>query len=113
MLEIQPMMNSAVQDIFDFKTCCQVRIWDLNLEIHVRNVGKHAVVIPSYFDLDGKGGKRRIQTLMPHGEHRIEPGQLMAFYCFMDEEVWRHSQRMVFYDRAGNVYELPIRQKGR
>ncbi len=31
MLEIHPIMNSAVEEIFGFKTCCGLRAFDQNL----------------------------------------------------------------------------------
>lgn len=91
-----------------FKTCCSIRVWDQNLEIHVRNVGDRAVVVPSYMDLEGEHGSKRIHTLMPAGEHRIEPGGIKAFYCYMDETLWDRSRRLIFHDCAGNKYSVEI-----
>ena len=39
MLEIHIIMNSAVEDILAFKTCCGLKVMDQNLEIHVKNSG--------------------------------------------------------------------------
>jgi hypothetical protein len=66
------------------------------------------VRVPSYVDLKGSYGTRRIDTLMPAGDQRIEPGGIIAFYCFMDEALWRVSERMVFYDSRGKEYEIPV-----
>ena len=108
MLEIHAIMNSSVEDVFAFKTCCSLRVLDQNLEIQVRNVGHRAVVVPSYLDLEGEHGSTRIYTLMPAGEHRIEPGEIKAFYCYMDETFWNRSRRLVFHDIEGNKYSVEI-----
>ena len=108
MLEIRAIMNSPVEDIFGFKTCCGFRAYDQNLEIHVKNRGKRPVVVPSHFDLKGEEGERRIDNLMPHGELCIEPEEIKAFYCLMDETQWKAARQMVFYDTEGNNYEVDI-----
>jgi hypothetical protein len=45
--------------------------------------------------------------LIPSGEHLLRPGELMAFYCFMDETLWDQARTMTFYDTAGNKYGVP------
>ena len=108
MLEIRPIMNTSAEDILSFRTCCSIRVWDQNLEIHVINNGREPVVVPSYFDLENNKGIKRIETLMPAGEHRIDPGQMMAFYCYMDEVLWKEARRIVFYDSEGNAFGVEI-----
>jgi len=108
MLEISPIMNSAVEDIFGFKTCCGMRAFDQNLEIHVRNVGESPIVVPSHFDLQGPWGSRRINTLMPNGDQRILPGEIKAFYCEMDDALWMKARRMVFFDSETNSYLVEL-----
>ena len=56
MLEIRIIMNSSVEDILAFKTCCSLKMFDQNLEIHVANQGTGPVTVPSYFDLEGESG---------------------------------------------------------
>jgi hypothetical protein len=108
MLDIRPIMNSQCEEIFEFKTCCGIKVFEQNLEIHVRNVGSTFVVVPSYFDLEGESGVKRIETLMPHGRHRLDPGEIIAFYCYMDEKTWTEGRHMVFYDTAGNPYRVSV-----
>jgi len=36
-LYIRPIMNSSVEEIFAFKTCCGMRVFDQNLEIQITN----------------------------------------------------------------------------
>ncbi len=108
MLHIKVIMNSAVEEILAFKTCCGLKAFDQNLEIHVRNVGTQPVVVPSCFDLEGDYGSQRIVAVMPPGDQVIAPGELKAFYCTMDEDLWKRSRRIVFFDNQGRAYPAQI-----
>jgi len=108
MLEISAVMNSGVEDIFAFKTCCGVRVFDQNLEILIRNKGPDTVVVPSHCDLRGLGRAFRITNLMPHGDQRILPGEVKAFYCTMDEVTWSDARELVIYDKKGKAYSISI-----
>lgn len=112
MLEISAAMNSGVEEIFAFKTCCGMRVSDQNLEILIKNRGSHPVVVPSYCDLHGIRGTRRITTLMPNGDQEILPGEIKAFYCMMDDVLWNESRELAFYDKEGNAYLVGVRQEG-
>jgi hypothetical protein len=105
-------MNSPIEDIFAFKTCCGPRVFDQNLEIHITNHSDRTVHIPSYFDLKDGSGLHRVDTLMPHGERRVGPGETIAFYCSMDEMQWKAAQKIVFYDTRGNAYAVKIAHGG-
>lgn len=107
-LHIHPIMNSAVEDIFAFKTCCGVRVFDQNLEFLITNTGKRLIRIPSYFDMEEASGVHRVDTLLPHGEQALAPGQTVAFYCTMDEARWKKARKVVFYDTEGNHYAVKI-----
>jgi hypothetical protein len=108
MLKISCIMNSSVEDILAFKTCCGLKMFDQNLEIHLTNQGPAPVRVPSYFDLEIAEGKKRIDNLMPPGEHLLQPGDLMAFYCTMDESLWNKARGLIFYDTEGNQYQVSI-----
>jgi hypothetical protein len=108
-LQIQVIMNSAVEDIFGFKTCCGMRVFDQNLEIRITNSGQENVCVPSYFDLHDTHGSERVETLMPHGRIRVAPGDTIAFYCTMDENRWKKATRIVFYDTDGDRYAIDLR----
>ncbi len=112
MLEIKAIMNSPVEDIFAFKTCCGARTFDQNLEILVTNQSNSPVVVPSHFDLLGDSEPYRVRTLMPHGDQKIEPNATIAFYCSMDESRWYQARLMVFYDAEGNSYPVDIAPAG-
>jgi hypothetical protein len=109
MLKINLIMNSGVEEIFAFKTCCGARAFDQNLEIHIKNRGSSAIVVHSYCDLRGIRGTLRISTLMPNGDQKILPGEIKAFYCMMDEVLWNESRDLVFYDKEGNAHAVGIR----
>jgi hypothetical protein len=113
MLHIRVIMNSAVEDIFNFKTGCCLRLFDQNLEIQVENRRLFPVTIPSYFDLEGMDGSvRRIDTLIPGGNQEIPPGEIKAFYCQMDEQLWNRSKALTFYDNKGDAYAIQINGDG-
>ncbi len=99
-------MNSDVEDILAFKTCCNLKMFDQNLEIHITNQGNRPIRVPSYFDLETMNTTKRISTLTPAGEHLLHPGELMAFYCYMDETLWDQARRLIFYDAQGNRYPV-------
>ncbi len=107
MLEIRPIMNSPVGEIFSFKAC-GIRAYDQNLEIHLRNASDRPVVVPSHFDLKGKGKTQRINNLMPYGDQRIEPGETRAFYCYMDDREWGAAEEIVFYDSENSRYPVKL-----
>jgi hypothetical protein len=109
MLKIQVIMNSPVEEILAFRTCCSLKMFDQNLEVHVTNHGVAPVTVPSYFDIEGESGfRQRVDTLTPPGEHRLEAGEIIAFYCYMDEMLWNRGRRIVFYDSESNEYPVEI-----
>ena len=109
MLHIRVIMNSTVEDVFNFKTGCCLRLFDQNLEILLENSRPQPIVISSYFDLEiNNGDIRRIDTLMPAGNQEIAPGDIKAFYCQMDEHLWKRSKALTFYDNKGNIYPVEI-----
>ncbi len=104
MLDITFIMNSDMPEILSFRTCCGLlKSLDQNLEIHVRNRGDRPITVESAFDLDVDGAMKRISAVTPPGRHTIEPGELKAFYTYVDELVWRKCRGAVFYgaDRTG------------
>jgi len=108
MLEIRIIMNSAVEEIFAFKTCCGVKVFDQNLEILVKNRGDRTVILMSSFDLEGEHATKRIDAVTPPGEHPLVAGEIKALYCYMDETDWASANAIVLYDREGNRYPVKI-----
>jgi hypothetical protein len=113
MLEIRFIMNSPVADIFAFKTCCGLKMFDQNLEIHLVNRGTKPIVVPSFFDWGTPEEVRRFDCLVPPEGLRIDPGEIKAFYCCMDENLWNKGESATFYDQEGNRYPVAVnRAKG-
>jgi len=109
MLHIRVNMNSTVEDVFNFKTGCCLRLFDQNLEILLENSRPQPIVISSYFDLEiNNGDIRHIDTLMPAGNMEIPPGDIKAFYCRMDECLWKQAKAITFYDDRGNIYPVAV-----
>jgi hypothetical protein len=108
-LFIRPIMNSSVEEIFAFKTCCGLQVFDQNLEIQITNQNDYPVYVQSYFDLLGSSGTHRIETLMPHGTQRVASGETIAFYCTMDETLWARAEEIIFHDTEGKEYSLELR----
>ena len=111
MLEIRLIVDSAATEVFGTK-CCNLRFPDANLELHVTNRGEESVVVQSHLDLEGDHGTKRIVSLFPGGEQRIEPGRTMAFYCYVDEELWQRSQSLVLEDERGGRHRASIGESG-
>jgi len=108
-LFIRPIMNSSVEEIFAFKTCCGMRVFDQNLEIQITNQNHYPVYVQSFFDLLDSSGVQRVETLMPHGTQRIASGETIAFYCTMDDSLWARAKKIVFHDTQGKEYSLRLR----
>ena len=77
-LEIKPIMNSDVEDILAFKTCCSLQMNDQNLEIHLTNHGEKPLVVSSTFELKGDFGVLRIDSVTPTGPQPVQPGRTLA-----------------------------------
>jgi hypothetical protein len=102
-------MNSSIEEILAFKTCCSLfRVFDQNLEIHVTNKSDRPVTIVSTFEIVGDQGSVRMDAVTPPGKHQLQPGEIKALYCYMDETVWAASRHMVFHDSDGNQYPVEI-----
>lgn len=108
MLKIEINMNSSTAEVLAFKTCCGLGVFDQNLEILVTNRGAQAVVIPCAFDLVLERETRRFDNLFPSGELRIEPGEVKAFYCQMDENLFKNARALIIRDSSGNEFRTEI-----
>ncbi|MEN6464242.1 MAG: hypothetical protein ABFD62_03585 [Syntrophaceae bacterium] len=111
MIEIKAIMNSGIEEIMNFKTACCLRLFDMNLEIHLRNNGSEEVRLFGYFDLEGDKGCRRVGALFPPGPYLMKPGDLKALYCQMDDNVWAAHGSLTFYDIEGKRYSSLINEQ--
>ena len=107
MLEVKVIMNSSVEDVIGFK-CCSLP--DQNLEIHVKNLGRNALKVPSRFELEGEGGVTELKTVYPPGGQLVQPGESAAFYCTMDEEVWKSVRAITAFDDKGKPFRAILQE---
>lgn len=107
MLSIKAFMNSCMESVLNFKTGCCHRLFDMNLEIQVKNLGTKTVKISGRLELEGVQGVKRIDTLYPPGPREIGPGEIASYYCIMDETLWSASHTLTFVDKEGNRYQCP------
>ena len=108
MLKIEAVINSAVEDIFGFKTCCGVRSIDQNLEIRLTNLGAEELKVPSRMEMNTDQGIERVDCLMPHGVQSIAPGAMVGFYCTMDPAKWAGVNELAFFDDQGTRHTSVI-----
>ncbi len=88
-LVIQVQMNSDVEDVLAFKTCCGLKMMDQNLEIRLTNHTDRDLKIDGGFQLETEAGNERLDGITPVGTTVIRPGYTAAFYCYMDERRWK------------------------
>jgi len=108
MLQVKISMNSSTGEVLAFKTCCGLQVFDQNLEILVTNQGPQPVVLLSEMDLVLDNETRRIRNLMPSGEQSIGPGEVKAFYCQMDEELWQRARELILLGVSGQAYRTGL-----
>ena len=107
MLDVKIILNSYMEDVLAFK-CCGLP--DQNLEMHIYNNDDHLVTVSGTFILENEKGRLTCNHLFPPWEQRIQPGDAVAFYCYMDESVWNRYTTLAISDRDGNVYRFPTKQ---
>ncbi len=98
-------MNSSIEEILDFK-CCNLS--DMNLEFHVRNNGNKQVNAPRYLILKNDKKSLKIDYLYPPWEQIIAPGDMVALYCHMDENIWKKYDWIIIEDNDGTEACFPI-----
>lgn len=101
MLDVKVFMNSSIEDVLAFK-CCNLA--DQNLEIHVKNLGISKIRVPSHFLLKGKSREMTLKTVYPPGGQIVAPGEAAAFYCSMDEDLWKHFNAITAFDDNGRPF---------
>ncbi|MEW6444199.1 MAG: hypothetical protein AB1640_24915 [bacterium] len=109
MLEIRVIMNSPVEEILAFKCC---HMLDLNLELHLKNTGPVPVSVPSSCELVNDQERLRIDYLYPQGGYSIQPGEIVAFYCSLDDAIFDRFRAIVFRDGAGREHTASLKSAG-
>jgi len=106
MIEIKVLMNSSIEEVLSFK-CCNLH--DQNMEIHLRNNGQETVTLQGSCSLVNKEDQYRIDCLFPGGPYTIPPGEVVACYCTMLDEVFGRYSGIVFKDTEGQEYRAPLK----
>jgi len=110
MLEIHVIMNSSIEDVLSFK-CCNLH--DQNFEIHLKNLGSAPITVPNSCELVSEKDERfRIDTLYPGGTYTILPGEVIACYSTLAEEIYARYEKIVFTDTEGREHLAPLRAQG-
>ena len=107
-LEFTIIMDSEVEEVLSFKTCCSAQVMDPNLEIRVSNNGTKPVTVKSQFDLQTEDQTIHFPCLYPPGSQQIPPGETRAFYCQMEEAVWQAARKLTFQDSEGTRYPVLV-----
>ncbi len=105
MIHVNIIINSSIEEVLAFK-CCTLP--DQNLEIHISNTSDKPVVIQNYFLLTNGEETLRIDNVYPPRFQTINPNDIAAIYCAMDEEILCRYRTLEVYDSDGNNYSAPI-----
>lgn len=108
MIDIRVIMNSSVEEVLSFR-CCNLH--DQNMEIHLKNLEEGPVTVPGSCDLVGETeeDRFRIDTLFPPGPYTLQPGEPLACYCTLLDEVFERYRWIVFRDDRGREHRAPLR----
>jgi|YNPNPStandDraft_1061719.scaffolds.fasta_scaffold03771_4 hypothetical protein len=109
MLKIDVIMNSSVEEVLAFKCC---HLMDQNLEIHVTNLAREPVRVKNSCELVRGEERLRIDYLYPPGGYTIQPGDTVAFYCTLSDEVFERYESIVFRDDRGREHTAALRPAG-
>jgi len=107
MIEIKVFMNSAVEEVLSFK-CCNLH--GQNMEIHLKNTGEEPLTVPGACELVGTDEEKRlrIENLFPPGPYQLPPGEPLACYCSLEDEVFCRYSWIVFQDAQGQEHRAPL-----
>lgn len=107
MIHIKVIMNSSVEEILSFK-CCNLH--GQNLEIHLTHPGPEPLSVHGHCDLlgDREGERYRVANLFPPGPYRLLPGEPLACYASLEEEVFRRYRWIVFQDLGGEEHRAAL-----
>ncbi len=107
MLEITVIMNSSVEAVLAFK-CCNMS--GQNTEIHLKNLGPEPLKVPSACDLVGETSARlRVDTIYPPGIYTLAPGEVLACYCSLADDVVEKYKWIEFCDTEGGRHRSLIK----
>ena len=106
MVKVNIIMNTSMGEVLAFK-CCSLP--DQNLEVQIENNLDHPVQICNFFVLKNDKESLKIEYVYPPWHQRIAPSDICAFYCNMDENIWKRYSSLEVVDTDGNVYRQVYR----
>ena len=107
MIEIKVIMNSSVEEVLSFK-CCNLH--GQNMEILLKNLGEEPLTVHGSCELldNGQQERLRVDYLFPPGPYTLLPGEPLACYCSMADEVFNRYAWIVFRDTRGNEHRSSL-----
>jgi hypothetical protein len=102
MVKVNVIMNTSMGEVLAFKCCA---LPDQNLEVQIENKQDRPIEIRNFFVLKNDEESLRIEHVYPPWHQRIAPNDICAFYCNMDEAVWKRFNRLSVMDAEGNEFE--------
>jgi hypothetical protein len=101
MIKINIIMNTSMEEILAFK-CCTLP--GQNLEVQIKNTSTRPVTIRNYFILKNDTEVLKVEYVYPPWHQKVAPNDICAFYCSMDETVWRNYNVLELTDKDGNTF---------
>ena len=82
-------------------------IHNQNLELHLKNTGDKPITIVDGFTLENNTETHKVFNLFPPWRTPIDPGRSTAYYCSIDENLWKKFTTIIIIDTNGNEYRFP------
>ncbi|MFO7963451.1 MAG: hypothetical protein R6U50_05975 [Desulfobacterales bacterium] len=101
MIKLNIIMNTNMEEVLAFK-CCSLP--DQNLEVQIKNTAPHPITIQNFFVLRNDDRMLKVEHVYPPRNQKIDPNDMGAFYCSMDENVWQNYNVLEVMDTEGNTY---------
>ncbi len=101
MVKINIIMNTSMEEVLAFK-CCSLP--DQNLEVQIRNTSTRPITIQNYFVLKNDTEILKVEHVYPPRHQKVDPNDICAYYCSMDENIWRKYNILEVADTDGNTF---------
>ena len=107
MIKIKVIMNSSIEEVLSFK-CCNLH--GQNMEIILTNPGHEPLTVHGSCELldTGREERLRVDYLFPPGPYKLLPGEPLACYCSVADEVYSRYTWIVFLDTSGKEHRARL-----
>lgn len=106
MIKINIIMNTSMEEVLAFK-CCSLP--NQNLEVQIRNTSPRPIVIRNFFYLKNDAELLKVEYVYPPRNQKVDPNDVCAFYCSMDEKEWEKYNILEVEDEDGNTFSKSYR----